>query len=196
MSKKGYLWLAVVCTVIGAISFFVTANYVAEKVPQITQSTSKPEPKVILQQDKESQEKEVSSTTNKIQPYTQMVYQYYYPQDGITKVQEEVPPYFLLDLTLEDVKRLYEDWQIISFSDKKVIMRRSMDGNSDERYILGQQDGSVAVFYEEEKNGISLHELTKIPVSSLPQEDQERLQEGIFVLGDENLSKVLADLGS
>lgn len=196
MSKKGYLWLAVVCTVIGTISFFVTANYVAEKVPQIAQSAGEPEAKAILQKDSESQEQEASSTTNKIQPYTQMVYQYYYPQDGITKVQEEVPPYFLLDLTLEDVKRLYEDWQIISFSDKKVIMRRSMNGSSDERYILGQQDGSVAVFYEEEKNGISLHELTKIPVSSLPPEEQERLQEGIFVLGYENLSKVLADLGS
>lgn len=197
MSKKEYLWLAIICAGIGIISFFITARVMVKEMPNITHVAEKAQEKAIPPQDTAQEDKTASTNKSmKIQPYTEIIYQYYYPKDGITKVQEDVPPYFLLDLTLEDLKGLYEDWQIIAFSDKKVIMRRTMEGTSDQRYIVGQQDGFVAVFYEEEKNGVSLHELTKIPVNSLPQEDQERLKEGILILGDENLSKILADLGS
>lgn len=132
----------------------------------------------------------------RIAPYTKMVYQYYYPQDDITKEVEDVPPYYLLDFSREDLVKTYEDWQVVSFSEKEVVLKKKMAGKSEERYVFGVKDGLVAVFYQEPKEGNEIRELTNIPVSALPKEEQERLAEGFFVYGEESLAKILADYGS
>ena len=49
---------------------------------------------------------------------------------------------------------------------------------------------------KEAQHGIILHEITNTPISALPLEEQERLLEGISVIGDENLSKILSDYTS
>ena len=77
-----------------------------------------------------------------------------------------------------------------------MVLRRTVEGNSHERYIVGVKNGYVAVFYEEEQNGVSLKEQTNIPVSSLDEEEQKRLAEGILVVGKDRLAQVLQDYGS
>lgn len=197
VSRKQYMWLAMGCIAIGLLSYLVTLNLLNDTTTLESTKNEIVQEKVIPEQEELIEEKAASLTTvSQIQPYTKMVYEYYYPKDGITKEQEDTPPYFLLDLTMEDVQKMYEDWQIITFSDKKVVMRKTMEGKSDERYVVGEKDGYVAVFYEEPKNGVRLHQITHTPVSSLPKEDQERLKNGISVLGDSNLSKILEDYES
>lgn len=139
---------------------------------------------------------EAATKTEKITPSTKMVYRYYYVDDDITEEQEDVPPYFMIDLTLDDMIKYYQDWDIVSFSGKEVIMQKTVAGKSNQRYVVGEHDGYVAVFYEEEKDGISLHEVTDTPVSSLTHEEQVRLTDGISVVGENNLIKVLEDYGS
>ncbi len=195
MEKRGYLWLIGICVIVGVSSFilmtaFLKSDMGKKPVPQTAQAAQTAE------QEKAMAEQAVATDMAKIQPSTKMVYQYYYPVDGVMKEQEDTPPYFLLDRTFQDMQSLYEDWQIVSFSNAEVVMRRTMEGKSEERYIVSQKDGFVAVFYEEEQNGESLHELTDTPLSSLPIEERERLKEGISVTGEENLSKILADYGS
>lgn len=192
MQRKGYLWLIGICVVVGIGSFIYTTISLKSDIEKKAnaQTTQR------LRQEKPKVDQAVASNEAKIKPSTKMVYQYYYPTDGVMKEQADIPPYFLLDRSFQDMKSIYEDWKIISFSDAKVVMRRTMEGKSEERYIVSQQDGFVAVFYEEEQNGVRLHELTNTPLSSLPLEERERLKEGISVLGEESLSKVLADYGS
>lgn len=138
----------------------------------------------------------VTAEEETITPSTKMVYQYYYPSDDVTETAEEVPPYFLVGLTRNDMETIYREWELLSFSPKEVVLRRTVEGNSHERYIVGIRDGFVAVFYEEEQNGVSLKEQTNIPVSSLDKAEQERLAEGILVVGKDQLSQVLQDYGS
>jgi len=132
----------------------------------------------------------------KIAPYTKMVYRYYYPEDGVTKEVEDVPPYYLLDFSRENLVKTYADWQVVSFSEKEVVLKKNMTGKSEERYVMGIKDGYVTVFYQEPKDGNDVRELTDIPVAALPKEEQERLAEGFFVNGDEDLAKILSDYGS
>ena len=201
MGRKYWAMLLGFC-VIAAVGCFCGAYYVTGKIDQnseenqqqVQELASEEEP----QEQEEQQQPEVQtvSTEQRITPSTKMVYQYYYEEDGVTEIQEDVPPYFLIDLTLNDLLKYYTNWEVLSFSEREVVMRQIVPDESHQNYVVGEQDGYIAVFYQVEKNGIRLHELTDTPVSSLSQEEQQRLAEGILVTGDDNLAKILEDYGS
>lgn len=137
-----------------------------------------------------------ASVAPRIGPETEIVYQYFDSQTKEVTEQKDVSPYFLLDLTLSDLQNYYADWEIMSFSDKKVVLRKTVDTESAKRYIVGTKDGFVAVFFEEEQNGESVYEITETPISSLSHAEQVRLNDGIYVEGDTELYKILEDYES
>lgn len=189
MKKKEIMLTFLICCIVGVISCIVTTKVYEEKI-QILSSAK-------LQNNLQQADSVVVTTeTARIMPSTKMVYEYYYTEDGVTQTLEDVPPYFLLDMTLEDMKKVYTDWKIVSFSSEKVVMRKTLEAKSNEQYIIGEKNGYVAVYYKEAQHGIILHEITNTPLSALPLEEQERLLEGISVIGDENLSKILSDYTS
>lgn len=127
----------------------------------------------------------------KITPSTKMVYEYFYKDDKITEKVEDVPPYFLIDLTREDIERDFKNWQVKSFSEREVVLQKVIEGESVQHYIIGEYDGFVAVFYEREINGTRLKDITDIPISSLSQEEQNKIKEGIKIVGKDELIKFL-----
>lgn len=133
---------------------------------------------------------------DKISGSTKMVYEYYYEDDGRTEVLEEVPPYFLVDMTKDKLEDAFDEWSVKTFSSKEVVLRKNIKGKSSQHYIVGEYDGFVAVFYEEEIDGTNLKEITDTPVSTLPLEEQAMLKDGIYVEGNENLMKVIQDYES
>jgi len=66
------------------------------------------------------------------------------------------------------------------------------------RYIVSSQDGYIVVHYvtPEGKADVQLNRLTSIFVSSLPQEEQERLAAGIPIYTEDALFRILEDYGS
>lgn len=132
----------------------------------------------------------------RIRADTKMVYQYFYTQDHVTKKNIELAPDFLQGLDLEELQSIYTGWQVVRFSPDTVILRCSIDGLSSEVYVLGEKEGFLAIFYEDEKKSLRLQEQTQLPLSALPEGEQRQLQEGIRVVGEENLAKVLADFMS
>lgn len=135
------------------------------------------------------------STEEKTKTSTKLIYQYYNEKNELVKQEEDFMPYFLLDLTLSEMQRYFPDWMISSFSSSEIVLRKNMEEEK-QGYIVGQQDGFVAIFYEKEKNGISLYELTDTPVSSLSHAEQVRLNDGIYVKGDDKLARILEDYES
>ena len=115
---------------------------------------------------------------------TKIVYQYFYTQDRVMKKHIEPAPEFL------------QGWQVVFFSSEQVILRCSIEGMSDEVYVLGEDEGFLAVFYEDGKKQLRLKERTELPLSALPDGEARQLQEGMRVIGEENLAKVLADFMS
>ena len=102
----------------------------------------------------------------------------------------EPAPEFLQGLDLEQLKSIYTGWQVVFFSSEQVILRCSIEGMSDE------DEGFLAVFYEDGKKQLRLKERTELPLSALPDGEARQLQEGMRVIGEENLAKVLADFMS
>lgn len=137
-----------------------------------------------------------SARQHKITPSTKIVYEYYYEDDGKTQIFEEEPPYFLIDETEEHLRKAFVNWEIVSFDETEVVMRKSIEGRSNQHYTVGERGGYVAVFYKKEINGDNLKEITNMPVSALPVEEQERLEKGIDVSGENELHKILEDYGS
>ncbi|WP_250277942.1 BofC C-terminal domain-containing protein [[Clostridium] colinum] len=143
------------------------------------------------------EEKQVDNiTVAKITPSTKMTYEYVFKEDNITEVVEDVPPYFLIDLTREDLENNFKDWQIKSFSEREVVLQKAIEGESTQHYIIGEYEGYIAVFYEKYINDTNIKEITNIPLESLPQEEQDRIKKGIKITGKEELMKFLESYGS
>ena len=195
LKNKNTLIIAIICIVCGSISFF-TAFYIYKNKSYDDLPLDDIGVVMAKAEDESVMDYVAVSTTDVINPSTKIVYQYYYTKDGVMKEMEDVPDYFLLGLSFEDMMKYYTGWQIISFSKKEVVMRQIIDDASEKNYIIGEHDGYVAVFYEQPREGISLHEITDKPVSSLNSDEQERLKEGISIKGDYELSKILEDYGS
>lgn len=144
----------------------------------------------------ETEEREAIRTEQAIDGQTEMIYQFFYTADRVTKEQTEPAPDFLQGLNREQLQSVYHGWQILRFSPEKVILRCKIEGKSSETYILGESEGYLAVFYEDAAKGIHLKEKTELPLSALPEGEAREIREGLRVTGEENLAKVLADLMS
>ena len=108
----------------------------------------------------------------------EIVYQYFYTQDRVMKKHIEPAPEFLQGLDLEQLKSIYTGWQVVFFSSEQVILRCSIEGMSDEVYVLGEDDGFLAVFYEDGKKQLRLKERTELPLSALPDGEAETASGG------------------
>ena len=74
-----------------------------------------------------------------------------------------------------------------------MILRSTVEGRSDESFLLGEQNGMLAVFREDADGKITLYECTDVPLSVLPEIERQQIQEGVRILGEDNLARVLAD---
>jgi len=51
----------------------------------------------------------------------------------------------------------------------------------------------LAVFREDADGKITLYECTDVPLSVLPEIERQQIREGVRILGEDNLARVLAD---
>ncbi|WP_058486765.1 BofC C-terminal domain-containing protein [Defluviitalea phaphyphila] len=132
----------------------------------------------------------------KITESTDMIYQYYYEDNGKVVEERIKPPYFLIDLTREELEKKYSDWQITSFSNKEVVMKKNIPATAINHYMLGTYNGYLAIFYYNHSKEMQLKEITETPISSLPKEEQDKLKKGIDIYGEEALIRILEDYNS
>lgn len=132
----------------------------------------------------------------KITPSTKMVYVYNYTEDSVKEVFEDVPPYFLINKTRQEIEEDLSNWQVDKFSNKEVVLSKSVQGQSNQHYIISEYDGLVAIYYENEIEGNNLMDITDIYVDNLPEEIKSKLKEGIKIKGKSNLNLTIQDLES
>ncbi|NLP46225.1 MAG: hypothetical protein GX347_04155 [Epulopiscium sp.] len=209
-NKKWFLISGVLAGMIGIIGGYqyISRYYDQEKTPidpieQVEQSNpntlSHPyKEKEFLEDEIEQEESQevVTRDVEKILPSTKFIYQYYYALDQTLEEEEMDPPYYLLDITREELQEKLSDWELQSFSDKKVILRKVIQEKSPHHYYLvGVYDGYLAVFYDIDGEWV-LREITSTPLSALSFQEQKKLQEGIGVHGEEELIRILEDYTS
>ncbi len=143
-------------------------------------------------------EKEVNiiqtgTSEEKTTPNTKIVYETFYTNcNHMENVIE--------DIENEDVNQnkdyfinKYLDWKVNNFSEDTVELYKEIEGICDKHYIVKEKDGYIAVYNLDSENNQNLKEVTEIYVQYLPEEDVELLKNGINVIGDNDLARVLAD---
>jgi len=138
---------------------------------------------------------EENKKTDKTSENTKMIYEYYYSQDGITRRKEKELPPELINKNREIIENVFDEWSIVTFNNNEIVLRKEICDSETTDYIIKDYNGVIAVFYDVD-NEEKLKELTKTPVSTLPENEQKLIKTGISITGNKNLLKILQDYES
>jgi len=106
------------------------------------------------------------------------------------KEYKEIPEEFV-NLTKEELKEKYSEYEIERFSALDVILMKQEEGVCNEHYILKEKDGFIAIYKIENDDVENLEELTGISMEYLTDTDRQEIQKGIKVYGMEELNSIL-----
>lgn len=158
-----------------------------------------------------SKTREVTSAKeHRISQYTDLTIEHYDRVKGFIKEEEAIMPVEYLGMNkeelleclddyskspdLKDAQNGFEKYQILSFSPKKVVLRKifATEGTSYE-FFLCEENGCVTVYYIDKK---TVFEYTNILVDTLPQDIKEQIQRGKYVSDEEALYNFLENYTS
>jgi len=98
------------------------------------------------------------------------------------------------DPSIDDLEIGFENYQIMSFSNKKVVLRKTyLPPNISYKYYLTFKDGCVIVYYIDKK---TVYEYTSICVEALPPEIQKQLYKGKYITDVDALYDFLENYSS
>ncbi|MCH5273472.1 MAG: hypothetical protein J1E35_07345 [Lachnospiraceae bacterium] len=147
---------------------------------------------------------------NTVLPTVSYIEETYDLATGLLKSETKTAPGFLIGMTREELIEYIERYmdnlslseyeaglmayEIVSFSENKVILRKTYDANKvPYKYYVNISDGMVIVYYSDLK---SVFEYTHIPAVDLAEEVRLALIKGIYVRDREELYSLLESFSS
>jgi hypothetical protein len=114
------------------------------------------------------------------------------PAAWIGMTREEVEAYwdeYCKDMPLEEFEQGLLSCECTSFSKEQIVVRKSYDGSGLKyQYYMILKQGNLIVYYSDKK---TVYENTEIFESDLPQDEVEKLKNGIYIEDEETLYSVL-----
>ena len=133
----------------------------------------------------------VNSIEKKVSPNAAFIMKTEYKGCGnVIKKQETAPP-FTVNLSQNDLQKMYENWKIESFSNNEVVFSKIEEGICKEHYEIGEEEGQIVVYQLDESNNKKVFERTEIIVEYLPEADKAKIEKGIYVHGIDNLNRLI-----
>ena len=134
---------------------------------------------------------QTASIEEKILPTTKLYLEKKY-QDCKHIVKTEVElPVEMVNLTKEELIEKYPDWTVKEFSKSQIVLYRLANGLCNEHFVINDENGVVTVYRLDEDYNKSLYEKTDIYTEYLPEQDINRLKEGIYVYTISDLNSEL-----
>ncbi len=118
--------------------------------------------------------------------------QYFKGCDHLIKEIKEIPTNWI-NYTEEQIKQQYSDWTLESFTNNQVIIYKEQEGFCPQHYIIREHNGLLGIYTINESGEETLKEDTDISTRYLPEEDLEKVKEGIKATGDDQLHNILGD---
>ncbi len=145
------------------------------------------------QNDESNQMILTSSIEEKTSPNCTIVEkQYFKGCDHLIKDIKEIPEE-LINSTEEQIKEKYADWKLESFANNQIIVSQEKEGYCDKHYVVREHNGLIGIYTLNENKEETFKEDTEIATRYLSDEDIEKLESGISVIGDDQLHNVLED---
>ena len=132
-----------------------------------------------------------NSIEKKVSPNATFIMKTKYLRCGHTTKKYETAPPFTVNLSKNDLQKMYENWEIESFSNNEVIMKKSEEGICNEHYVIREKEGQIVVYNLDSKNNEIIIRETGILTAYLPDLDKSNLKKGIFVVGEGSLNKLI-----
>lgn len=188
----GTLFILIFFLCIG-IGFYITRlNQLSNT--NIKQTTEISDGKVTDECTKEGEELlQANSTEKKVSPKAVFVIKRIYDECGHTTKNYLTAPDDAINKTEKEIKEIYKDWEIESFTNNEIVMTKHENGSCFEHYVLRDEDGQIVVYRIDEENQEKICERTGILTKYLPQTDKIQIQNGIFVNGKDALNRLLED---
>lgn len=136
---------------------------------------------------------ETTSEEEKVSPNSLFIFKVYYKKCEHIVVNKEIANEVMVNKTREDLESIYKDWNIVTFRNDEVLFYKEEEGICKEHYMLKELEGYIAIYTLDEEERQTLKERTSIITTYLPEEDVNRLKEGIRVDGRDKLNKALED---
>ena len=112
---------------------------------------------------------------------------------GHTKVDFVEVPEDFVNLSKEELKDKYSDWNIEKFTDTDIILSKDFEGSCDEHFIVKDVNGVVTVFKIKEDGTEEEYQTTDIATEYLTDTDKLEMEKGISVNGKQNLNQLIED---
>ena len=134
---------------------------------------------------------QTNSSEKKVSPNAIFVYEIEYKKCGHMKKEYVAAPGLAINRTEKEIKEMFFEWNIEYFSNDEVILKKTEDRYCNEHYILRDEEGQIAVYKVDADGNEEVYERTGIIIKYLPDEDKQKIQDGIFINGIQALNKML-----
>lgn len=118
----------------------------------------------------------------------------YYNDCGHFEINYSELPSELVNLTEDEIERIYSNWEVEEFNRDEVVLAQSIDTMCNEHYVLKLGDENIEIYHIiKDPEDIELYKTTSISKEYLTNADIVNLEEGIYVYGIGNLNSALED---
>ncbi len=192
--NKIIVWILVIIVVTMGITMAVI---ITEPKKEKIAETKVVEENNIVQNDivanvqKEESIKEANTSFEKISPNAFITYKTTYKKCGHISTEFKEIPKELVNLTKEELKAKYSEWEIEEFSDVNIVISKSVDENCNEHFIVKDKEGIVTIFRKLEDGSEIEYETTEIATEYLTDTDKINMEKGIEVNGIQNLNQLI-----
>lgn len=189
MRKWVVVLLLVIVFVLSVISGFLVRSFI---------NFSKKEERgndVVLADNNENDNQviDTSSVNATVSPNAEVTMTELFKKCGHTVVTKEIVPREIVNLDIEKVKEYYKDWNVDEFNSNEIKISRTNKGICNEHYVLRESDGFISINVKNDIGEYIFKGRTDISVQYLPEEDLRKFEQGIEVIGRDNLNKFLED---
>lgn len=187
--KKEYLYiviliLAIVGVLYGIIGLLNTRYNIEENQSNIKNENLYYENENVIS---------TSSKQEKISPNCKFALKKYYDECSHFEYEEAELPKELVNLTRKEVEEYYKDWKIENFSENNLVLSKEINGYCDQHFIVKAKNRIIEIYRIDTLGKLNEYKDTGIAIDYLPEDDIKKLENGIPIYGEGNLSSVLED---
>lgn len=129
----------------------------------------------------------------KLSPSAILEIKQYYKQCGHMISEKCNIPKDIVNMNENDIKKYYDGWQIDEFKENKIVIYSERNDICNEHYIVKESNGYVSIFNKNKNGEEQFIKNTEILTKYLPDEDKEKLKDGVLITGKEKLDQFLED---
>lgn len=135
----------------------------------------------------------VSSTEEKVSAKAILILKKYFKKCEHTINEYVELPQEMVNMTEEEVKEQYPDWEVIGFSSDKITLYKEFEDECGEHFKLKVEGGKVVIYIVNKDGTESLYDKTNISSEYLTETDLINMQDGLEIYGKEELNKIIED---